>query len=77
MNKKTTLSYMSNGFNWKKVNFSYYVIVGTLTFFYLVKNGIGVLFSLLLLIPCTFVSLLFLGVVIELIIEPIYRWLRK
>ena len=68
---------MSSEFNSKKVNFLAVTTIGLLTFIYLIKSGFGVLFSLFLLIPSTFFALLVVGVVVELIIEPILKWLRR
>ena len=68
---------MATEFDPKRLYILYAVVVGLLTFFYLIKHDLGVLFSLFLLVPSTLFSLLILGFVIEVIIEPILNWLRK
>jgi hypothetical protein len=72
---------MSFDFNSKKVNFLTVTTIGLLTFVYLIKSGTGILFSLFLLIPSTFFAVLVYLAVVELVIEPILKpivkWLRR
>lgn len=46
-----------------------------ITYTYLIKSGMGPLFSLFILIPSTYISALIFFFLIESIIIPFYRWL--
>jgi hypothetical protein len=47
------------------------------TYIYLVKSGLGPLFSLIVLIPSSFLVAMIFFFILEEIILPLYKWLIK
>ena len=68
---------MLSQFNKGKLQFVYVVAVGLICLSYLVYKGVGLGLSLIIIIPTTWLALIWLEVIYEIVIEPVIRWLKK
>ena len=58
-------------------NFRTWGFTTVATYVFLVKNGMGPVFSLLILAPSTYITTLILFLLFEEILIPFYKWLIK